>query len=355
MNARVTDWSLAAAIGFAFASGIYSLIAGRPEQWWVFAVHGMAGLWLLPISLYKLWRVRQRLLSPRLWDRRTVFGVLTTILVLATISSGVWWTTGGTLVVAGYNLLNWHIIFGLLLTLGVSAHMLARAKPIRRRDLREWRSFVRLGALALAAIAAWPVKEAVVRAADTPASGRRFTGSREIGSYGGNGAFPYVSWMADRPRPIDSAAWQLTVGGVVAQPFTLGYEAMILFDDRLEATLDCTGGFYTTQRWRGVLVGRLLDRAAPLPEARYVRFVSITGYRWSLPLAEARAALLATAIDDRLLVHGHGAPARLVAPGRRGFEWVKWVVALELVQEPDVGQLAAIYTSGLTPAGRGEE
>jgi DMSO/TMAO reductase YedYZ molybdopterin-dependent catalytic subunit len=354
MNARITDWSLALAISAAFASGIYSLIAGRPDQWWVFALHSIAGLWLLPIVLYKLWRVRRRLLNPQLWERRTFFGAFATILALATISSGVWWTTGGVLVVAGYNLLNWHIIFGLLLTLGVSAHMLARALPLRRRELRDRRSFARLSFLALAAAAAWPAKDAIVRAANTPASRRRFTGSRQIGSYSGNGAFPYVSWMADRPRSVEITHWRLTIGGAVAHAYALSYAELAMFDDQLEATLDCTGGFYTTQRWRGAPVGALLERAAPLEEARYVSFVSITGYRWSLPLEEARQALLATGIDDGRLDHGHGAPARLVAPGRRGFEWVKWVAAIDVLREPDAGQVAAIYLSGLTPAGRGE-
>jgi DMSO/TMAO reductase YedYZ molybdopterin-dependent catalytic subunit len=143
----------------------------------------------------------------------------------------------------------------------------------------------------------------------------------------------------------------------VAAPFELAYAELVpdetAKDDRpielreLEAILDCTGGFYTAQRWRGVRVADLLARAQPLPTARYVRFVSITGYRWSLPLGEAGGALVATHIGDQPLAHGHGFPARLVAPGRRGFEWVKWLVALEVLEQPDPGQLVAIWTSGL--------
>ncbi|WP_296367295.1 MULTISPECIES: molybdopterin-dependent oxidoreductase [unclassified Pseudonocardia] len=44
--------------------------------------------------------------------------------------------------------------------------------------------------------------------------------------------------------------------------------------------------------------------------------------------------LLATSAAGRPLSAGHGGPARLVVPGRRGFWWVKWVVAIETTDEP---------------------
>lgn len=122
-----------------------------------------------------------------------------------------------------------------------------------------------------------------------------------------------------------------------------------------EATLDCTGGFASTHIWRGVRVGTLLERAGVRESAGWVRFHSVTGYRWSLPLDEARDALLATHVGDEPLNHDHGAPLRLVAPGRRGFQWVKWIVAVDVLTAPDLGQAIAIQTSSFTPAGRGEE
>jgi DMSO/TMAO reductase YedYZ molybdopterin-dependent catalytic subunit len=355
MNARVTDWSLALAVTIAFASGLTSLVAGRAEQWWVFALHGVAGLWLLPLTIYKLVRVWPRLLRPAAWDRRTAIGLATLLLTALVLTTGILWTTGGTLVVAGYNLLNWHIIFGLLLTAAVSAHMVARARPLARRHLHGRRQVLRWSAMVVAATALWPAKNAVAQAFALPGGRRRFTGSRERGSFGGNGAFPFVSWAFDRPLPLDTARWQLDIRGAVKTPFRLDYAALASDFVRVERemVLDCTGGFYTTQRWSGVPVVELLGRAAPLPDARFVRFVSITGYRWSLPIAEAQNALLATHLGGEPLAHGHGFPARLVAPGRRGFEWVKWLVAVEVLTEPDPGQLLAIWTSGLSDAGSG--
>jgi DMSO/TMAO reductase YedYZ molybdopterin-dependent catalytic subunit len=353
MSPRLTDWSLALAVGIAFASGILSLISGRPEDWMIFALHGMAGLWLALLLWGKLRRVLPRLVQPRRWDRATLAGAGAALIVALAVGSGIWWAFGGELFVAGFNLMNWHILLGLVLTAAVSLHMLARAKPLRSQDMGGRRQLLRWGVLALGGAALWPAQQSLGSKLQLPGADRRFTGAREAGSYAGN-AFPATSWIADRPRPIESAAWRLEIAGAVARSLTLGYADLLAWQDTIDATLDCTGGFYSTQRWRGALVGRLLNQAGVMPNARWVSFVSVTGYRWSLPLGEARAALLATHIGAEPLEHGHGAPARLVAPGRRGFEWVKWVVRIDALATLDAGQVVSIYSSSFTPAGRGQ-
>jgi DMSO/TMAO reductase YedYZ molybdopterin-dependent catalytic subunit len=230
--------------------------------------------------------------------------------------------------------------------------MLARAKPLRARDVRGRRQALQFGALALGSIVLWPVQQGINHLLNLPGSRERFTGSREAASYGGN-VFPVTSWVADQPRPIDPSSWHLTLDGAVERPLALGYDDIAAAGDELVATLDCTGGFYSTQHWQGMRVGHMLDQAGVHSDAHSASFVSVTGYRWSQPLDSARNMLLATHVEGETLSHDHGAPLRLVAPGQRGFEWVKWVVRVTVLTAPDPGQVVAIFTSGFTPAGHG--
>ena len=353
MSPRLIDWSLALACALAFVTGIVSLVSGHPEEWLIFEAHGAAGLWLALLLWGKLRRVLPRLARPRLWDRRTVLGALAVVIVALALGTGIVWVVGGTLYFLDWGLLNWHILLGFALTVLIASHMLARAKPLRRRDVSGRRQMLRGGLLLGGAMVLWPAQQVIERVVDAPGSHRRFTGSREAESYAGN-AFPATSWVADAPRPISPTDWRLRIDSAVAVPRTFSYDEMTAAGDELVATLDCTGGFCSAQRWGGMRVGRLLDGVALMPGAAWVSFLSVTGYRWSLPLEEARAALLATHVSGEPLSHDHGAPLRLVAPDRRGFQWVKWVVRVEVRTLPDPGELIAIHSSSLTPEGRGE-
>jgi DMSO/TMAO reductase YedYZ molybdopterin-dependent catalytic subunit len=82
--------------------------------------------------------------------------------------------------------------------------------------------------------------------------------------------------------------------------------------------------------------------------------VSRTGCRWGFALADARELLLATHVGGEPLSHVHDAPVRLLAPSARGFQWVKWVERIDLLEHPDYGAPASTLWSSFTRAGRGE-
>jgi DMSO/TMAO reductase YedYZ molybdopterin-dependent catalytic subunit len=347
---RGTDWGLALLVALGLVSGLATWFAGSPGGAWVFSAHALAGIALALLLVIKLRRVLPRVRARARSDRRTLRGLLALGLVLAVLVSGTVWSTFGRVGVAGYTVLFWHAALGAVLAVGVIAHARARALRPRRRDLADRRQFFTAAALGAGTLLAWQVQRPVQRTLGVPGARRRFTGSYDAGSFTGN-AFPATSWVADRPRPL-TRGYRLTVAGSVQRTLAIA-AAELDRGDALIATLDCTGGFFSTQHWRGVSLGRLLDEAGVEPRARHVRLISHTGYRWSFGIDDARALLLATHVGGEPLTHSHGAPCRLVAPGRRGFQWVKWVERVEVHDDPDPGAVASTVWSSFTAAGRG--
>jgi len=89
--------------------------------------------------------------------------------------------------------------------------------------------------------------------------------------------------MFDQVPVIDPSRWHLVVRWQSGRR-SWTYQELLAFDDRVEATLDCTGGFYSTQRWSGALLSRLIpNRLRPL--SIHVR--SLTRYDRRFSIDEA--------------------------------------------------------------------
>ena len=347
---RGTDWALALLVALGLVSGLATWFAGSPGGAWVVGAHAVAGTALAFVLVFKLRRVLPRVGARARRDPRTLRGLVALGLVLVVLASGMLWSTAGRVAFAGYTVLFWHGLLGAVLAVVVLAHARVRAKRPRGRDLTDRRQLLTAAGVGASAFVIWQLQRPLQRTLGLPGAARRFTGSYDAGSFTGN-AFPVTSWVADRPRPLGDH-YRLTVAGRVRRPLALA-AAELDRDDELTATLDCTGGFFSTQHWRGVLLGRLLDEAVVEPGAGYVRVISRTGYRWSFGLRDARSLLVATHVGGEPLAHGHGAPCRLVAPGRRGFQWIKWVERVEVHDDPDPGAVASTVLSSFTAAGRG--
>lgn len=342
---RIVDWSILALVCVEVASGLASFTVVTEGWWPLFWLHRAVGLTLIALLAFKLLRVRHRLTNRRHWRPSTALSVLTAIAAGGAIATGIVWVLGLDVRISYFTLLSIHVGFGLALVPLALAHVKTRFRLPRRADVDRRRTTLQYSGLLLAGLVTYRAQEFVNTVADTAGAPRRMTGSQPR-TGAGNDAFPVASWVADDPDPVDLGDWQLAVRGAVTEPLTLNYDELSN-DAELEALLDCTSGWYTIQDWSGVRVGDLLEATDVDDDAEYVRFVSVTGYRWSLPIEEARDAVLATHVGGEQLSHGHGRPLRLVAPDRRGFQWVKWIDRIDVRHRSDPAQWVVTLVSWL--------
>ena len=318
-------------IAAELVSGFFGLVSSSPREWYFIVAHRISGYGIVVILVWKGANVLFSLRWKRSAAPRTASVALMALLAV-TLALGFAWSFVGPFNWWLFSGVSWHIYVGGALVPLLVWHALYHTRGFPVGFWADRRTFLRLAALAVAAAAAWQVGELSAKAASLSGAQRRFTGSHEAISFSGN-SFPLTSWLNDRPARVDPATWRLNVGGAVEREFSLGYDDLAAAAETT-ATIDCTGGWYSTQVWRGVAVSDLLARARPTSTASSVTFTSVTGYYRRFSMREADGYMLASHVGDETLSHGHGFPMRLVAPDKRGFEWVKWVVSIEVNESP---------------------
>jgi DMSO/TMAO reductase YedYZ molybdopterin-dependent catalytic subunit len=322
---RVTNLRLLAALLLAFLTGAGAVAAGAPPGRWMVVAHGLAGVTVLLLAPWKARIVRRGLRRSR---RSRWVSLLLAVLAATAVLTGLCYATGVLRSAGGVRGMWLHVAAALALAPLALWHVLARPARPRRTDLSR-RALLRAGALVAVAAGVYGATAAAVRLAGLPGAGRRFTGSYETGSFA-PASMPVTSWLDDTTPAVDPAAWRLVVADADGER-ELSLDDLAAFDVRLRAILDCTGGWYAAQDWAGVPVAALVRNTGG---ARSLHVRSVTGYGIRFPLADLDRLLLATRAGGEPLAAGHGFPLRLVAPGRRGFWWVKWVDRIELQATP---------------------
>jgi hypothetical protein len=318
---RRTNLALAALLLTAVLTGLASQAIGVDWPLDTAVVHGVVALAVLLLSPWKSAIVRRGLGRKR---PGRALSLLLLGMVLITLVSGLVHSHGALSHVGPLSMMQIHV-GGAVLALGLAVEHLRR-RPVapRRLDL-DRRAFLRGSALTAAAAGVWVLWEGVLEVFGAPGRERRFTGTHERGSHDPR-ALPVTSWWDDQVPRIGPGTWTLDLAGV--QMSLADLEGMA--QDSFAAVLDCTGGWHSEQEWAGIRLDRLLDPAA------HRSFVvwSHTGYARRFPIRDLESTWLVTRLGGEPLRAGHGYPARIVAPARRGFWWVKWVTRIELSPIP---------------------
>jgi hypothetical protein len=334
MSAAAVDRLLAALVAALVATGLLTLRAGTPPSGWLFVLHGLLGGALLVALAVKLGRSVPRALNGRRWGRLSLSLLLAGGALAAVLGGFAWAAAGNPIGLGPWTLITLHAAVGLALLPVLAVHLWPRRWALLRPGpgtrgavarLISRRTFLAGGGLVLGSLAIWGSVQLVDR---LRGGTRRFTGSRWLAP----GGIPPPTTFFGEPVPsIDPTAWRLTVDGRVKRPRAYGLADLSALGEKdLAAVLDCTGGWAMETSWSGVPLSRLLELAGPTPGAARVEIRSVTGWGAVLPLEEARRAFLATGVAGGPLPLANGAPCRLVAPERRGLDWVKWVEAIEV-------------------------
>jgi len=321
------------------ATGLASLWAGRTSDAWLFATHGVLAGMLATAVVLKVRRSVPRAVRARR-PGRLVLGLVLTVAASGALAAGYLWVAAGTVAwvdipsLGRWTVLAIHAWVGLaLLPLGVLHLVPTRWRLLRPRaatrggPLVSRRHALGAGLLASVGLLIWAAAGLLGR---TRAGATRFTGSRWLTP----GSLPIPTTFLGEPVPsVQPGRWRLTVerGDALLAAFDLARLRSLAGDERT-AVLDCTSGWAVECRWGGVSLERVLE-AAGLPgigDDTRIEVRSVTGWSTSLSAPDARRALLAWEVEGRPLPVANGAPLRLVAPDRRGLEWVKWVDRIRL-------------------------
>jgi DMSO/TMAO reductase YedYZ molybdopterin-dependent catalytic subunit len=136
---------------------------------------------------------------------------------------------------------------------------------------------------------------------------------------------------------VDTTRWKFAVTGAVSAPLELTW-ADLLALPRQETACD----IHCVTRWSrfdnvfgGVPVQALLERARPLPSARFALAHAEQGFTTNLPLVDLDrpANLLALTHDGEPLPPEHGGPVRLLIPHLYFWKSAKWVRGFELLED----------------------
>jgi DMSO/TMAO reductase YedYZ molybdopterin-dependent catalytic subunit len=338
MLIRFTNTTLLALLIALTLTGLWGL--AFTLHGWLYELHRIAGwaiLALLPWKAFIAWRSLRRGFDRR-FNRSVMLGVSLLLAALAVIvlATGLLWTwrLGPELIwVLGYGdtAISWHWMLALGLLAPLALHVWRRWPRPKRREFTSRRGALKLLGLGAAGVAGWWAAELVAQARALPEAPRAASGSVEAKSFSGND-FPLTHLAGEGRVTLNSDEYFLAVHGAVKAPFRISYASLLALPVvARDVTLDCTTGWYSTQRWRGPALWPLLEQAGLRDGAALVRLRGVSGYFGDFTVAEAKDLLLATHVGDEVLNHWHGFPVRVVAPTRRGWFWVKWVTEVEVL------------------------
>ena len=159
--------------------------------------------------------------------------------------------------------------------------------------------------------------------------------------FGPNGTMPdseqFKALAAD-----NFANYELRIYGLVANPKVFSFAELKAMPKQEQITEHfCIQGWSGVAKWGGIPMRHILDSVRPQPQARYVAFYSFAGGSeggryYDVHRIENMAhhlTILAYEMNGAPVSVLHGAPLRLRCENELGFKQVKWIEAMEFIED----------------------
>lgn len=172
---------------------------------------------------------------------------------------------------------------------------------------------------------------------------------RDISEYHRVNGYPPTTEDYKTMAATGFADYRLPIGGLVARPQRLSLPELAEIGWQRQITNhNCIQGWNAIAEWGGVPLADLIDHVQPADTATHVVFYGMDDkglteghgryghYYEAVPIEIARTpqALLALEMNRAPLPVEHGAPARIRLETQLGYKMVKWVKAIEFVDDP---------------------
>lgn len=135
---------------------------------------------------------------------------------------------------------------------------------------------------------------------------------------------------------IDQSAWQLKVHGLVDKPQSLSLGQLRKLPQETQNTrMKCVQCWSSRTAWGGFRFGHLLEAVKPLKTAKAVRIDCADKWYEYFTIEDLLKPRVLMTLDmaGKPLADRHGAPLRLIDPGRYGYKSAKLITSIEFVAE----------------------
>jgi DMSO/TMAO reductase YedYZ molybdopterin-dependent catalytic subunit len=140
------------------------------------------------------------------------------------------------------------------------------------------------------------------------------------------------------PQYINITTYRLHITGLIQTPTNYTYTDLITMHQTYKKfnKIDCVEGWSVAILWEGIRVKDLLNETQLLPTANTIIFKAADGYTTSFPIDYIinQSILLAFKMNNVTIPPERGFPFQLVAEGKWGYKWIKWVTGIEITNDP---------------------